>query len=75
MHGCLEITDLFLVLNMIFLTRSIPCSTLKINFPCILSFNLAEGDTTCMEAYVVYIALKYARYETIGKVTLQNPSL
>ena len=39
-HGCLEIPDLFLVLNMIFLTRSrvehnishsISCSTLEIN--------------------------------------------
>ena len=40
-HGCLEIPDLFLVLNMIShsfaaLTREISCSTLEINlvFPC-----------------------------------------
>ena len=30
-HGCLEILDLFLVLNMVFLTREISCSTLEIN--------------------------------------------
>ena len=30
-HGCLEIPDLLLVLNMIFLTREISCSTLEIN--------------------------------------------
>ena len=30
-HVCLEIPDLFLVLNMIFLTREISCSTLEIN--------------------------------------------
>ena len=45
-HGCMEIPDLFHVLNMIFhthfvaLTREIPCSTLDIDllFPCIILY-------------------------------------
>ena len=51
-HGCLEIPDLFRVLNMIFLTS---CSTLEINlvFPCThVLFSLSLIGILCFVQFI-----------------------
>jgi hypothetical protein len=70
-HGCLEIPDLFLVLNMIChsfaaLTREISCSTIEINlvFPRTMYYSLFIAYITVIDDWIYCMLLKSIVFST-----------